>query len=281
GSAGRARSTGSASTAGSAASAATAGSAARAGSAATAGDGPLLTSLVPTQLRRAVESPEHVLEGLRMIDAVLVGGAATSPALLDRARELGLRVVTTYGMTETCGGCVYDGVPLDGVEVALDDAGRVLLGGTVVTRGYLDDPVAQEAAFPVLDGRRWHRTSDLGELDGGRLRVLGRADDVVVTGGEKVAPAAVEAVLGGLGVAEACVVGVPDAEWGQALVAVVVRGGAEVTLEDVRSAVRRTLGPAAAPQHLVLVDHLPLRGPGKVDRAAVARSAALAVAGQR
>ncbi len=240
-------------------------------------DLPLVTSLVPTQLRRAVEAGPAVLEALRGLHAILVGGAATPAPLLAQARDAGLRVVTTYGMTETCGGCVYDGAPLDGVEVALDDRGRVLLGGPVLARGYLDDPAGQAAAFPTLDGRRWHRTSDLGRLADGRLTVLGRADDVVVTGGENVAPAAVEAAVAALGprhVAEVCVVGVPDAEWGAAVVAVVVPGPVPPALEDVRSAVRRTLGPAAAPRHLVLVDALPLRGPGKVDRAAVARTAA-------
>lgn len=240
-------------------------------------DLPLVTSLVPTQLRRAVDAGAATLGALRGLDAILVGGAATPAPLLARARDAGLRVVTTYGMTETCGGCVYDGVPLDGVEVTLDEQGRVLLGGPVLARGYLDDAAGQAAAFPRVAGRRWHRTSDLGSLEGGRLTVLGRADDVVVTGGENVAPAAVEAAVAALGprhVAEVCVVGVPDAEWGSAVVAVVVPGPEAPALDDVRSAVRRTLGPAAAPRHLVLVDALPLRGPGKVDRAAVARTAA-------
>lgn len=241
------------------------------------GGAPLVTSLVPTQLRRVTESATPTLEALRALDAILVGGAATSPALLDRARDLGLRVVTTYGMTETCGGCVYDGVPLDGVDVRLDD-GAVLLAGPVLALGYLDDPAAEAAAFPVLDGRRWHRTADVGELEDGHLRVLGRADDVVVTGGVKVAPAAVEAALAGLA-AEVCVVGVPDAEWGEAVVVVLVPGAERVTLERVRAVVRRTLGPAAAPRHLVEVDALPLRGPGKVDRVAVARTAARALSG--
>ncbi|WP_188037646.1 o-succinylbenzoate--CoA ligase [Actinotalea sp. JY-7885] len=237
----------------------------------------LYASLVPTQLRRVVQAPEHA-RALRALDAVLVGGASAAPALLDRARELGLRVVTTYGMSETCGGCVYDGVPLDGVDVELDDAGRVLLAGPVLARGYLDDPAAQAEAFVERGGRRWHRTNDAGRLDGGRLHVVGRADDVLVTGGEKVAPAAVEAALAALGL-EACVVGVPDPEWGQAVVAVVVRPahGQPAGLDDVRTAVRRTLGQAAAPRHLVLVDALPLRGPGKVDRSAVARLARGAV----
>lgn len=235
-------------------------------------------SLVPTQLHRLVAAGG--LPG-PLPDAVLVGGAGTDPTLLERARDLGLRVVTTYGSTETSGGCVYDGVPLEGVRVALDE-GVVLLGGPVLARGYL--PTAgggapsTEAPFVLRDGARLLRTPDLGSLDDdGRLVVHGRADDVLVTGGVKVVPAAVEAAVAGLGsVAQVCVVGLPDAEWGQVVTAVVVpvMGGEPPDLAGVREAVRRTLGSASAPRRLVLVDALPVRGPGKVDRVAVGRIAA-------
>lgn len=234
------------------------------------------TSLVPTQLVRLLDDPAATA-ALATFDAVLLGGAATAPDVLARARAAGVQVVTTYGMTETCGGCVYDGVPLDGVTVALDDAGRVLLSGSVLADGYRDRPDLDADAFTTLpDGARALRTSDLGRLDDGVLTVLGRADDVLVTGGAKVAPAAVEAVLGGLdGVHEVCVVGVPDAEWGQAVVAVVVpRPAGAPTLDRVRDAVASRLGAPSAPRHLVTVPALPLRGPGKVDRTAVARLAA-------
>ncbi|MBC7290357.1 MAG: AMP-dependent synthetase, partial [Actinotalea sp.] len=131
------------------------------------------------------------------------------------------------------------------------------------------------------DGRRWFATTDLGALDDGVLRVLGRRDDVLVTGGAKVAPAAVEAAVAGLpGIAEVCVVGVPDPEWGQAVTAVVVPGAGDLPdLRTVRDHVGRTLGRAAAPRHLVPVAALPLRGPGKIDRVAVARLAQAHLAG--
>lgn len=245
-------------------------------------DGPLHTSLVPTQLHRVVEAFDGlatatVRDVVGRLGGVLLGGAAAAPALLDRARALGLPVVTTYGMTETCGGCVYDGVPLAGLDVRLDDDGAVELAGPVLARGYRERPDLDRAAFRVdPDGRRWFATADLGRLDGGVLRVLGRRDDVLVTGGAKVAPAAVEAAVAALpGVAEVCVVGVPDPEWGQAVTAVVVPADADgPDLRTVRDHVARTLGRAAAPRHLVLVTDLPLRGPGKVDRTAVARVAA-------
>lgn len=237
-----------------------------------AGDGPTYTSLVPTQLVRLLDDPAATA-ALAAFDAVLLGGAGTAPDVLARARAAGVRVVTTYGITETCGGCVYDGVPLDGVRASLDDTGRVLLAGPVLADGYRGRPDLDATAFTTTPAGRALRTTDLGRLDGGVLTVLGRADDVLVTGGVKVAPAAVEAVLAGLAeVREVCVVGVPDAQWGQAVVAVVVpRAGAAPALAHVRALVAERLGPAHAPRRVVAVDALPLRGPGKVDRAAVAR----------
>ncbi|WP_426593094.1 o-succinylbenzoate--CoA ligase [Cellulomonas sp. McL0617] len=227
------------------------------------GSGPRYTSLVPTQLVRLLEDPDGTA-ALRTFDAVLVGGAATGAGVLDRARAAGVAVVTTYGMSETCGGCVYDGVPLAGVDVRIDDAGRVLLAGPVLAEGYAD---GVEEPFVHVDGRRWMRTSDLGTWTDGRLTVLGRADDVLVSGGTKVSPQAVEAALEPLG--EAVVVGLPDDEWGQVVVAVVVpRPGAAPTLADARAAVTAHLGAAHAPRHLVVTDSLPLRGPGKIDRQA-------------
>ncbi|WP_235518423.1 o-succinylbenzoate--CoA ligase [Cellulomonas sp. Leaf334] len=233
-------------------------------------DGPRYTSLVPTQLVRLLDDAAATT-GLRSFDAVLLGGAAAAPDLLARARAAGVAVVTTYGMTETCGGCVYDGRPLAGVSVRLDDDGRILLSGPVLADGYLGRPDLDAEAFVQVDGVRHLRTSDLGAWSDGSLVVLGRADDVLVTGGVKVAPARVEAVVASLpGVAEACVVGVPDDEWGQAVVAVVVArtGARPPTLQEVRAAVSEHLGATHAPRHLVVTDSLPVRGPGKIDRRA-------------
>jgi O-succinylbenzoic acid--CoA ligase len=251
-------------------------------------DGRRYASLVPTQLHRLVVAAESGADGgargldaLCSLDAVLLGGAATPAALLHRARAAGARVVTTYGMTETCGGCVYDGVPLPGVRVRLArGSGVVELSGPVLAEGYLGDDAATATAFRTdADGSRWFRTSDLGRIaddDPHRLTVLGRADDVVVTGGVNVAPAAVEDVVAGVeGVGEVCVVGVPDPEWGQAVVAVVtLQGQASSELSGaIRRRVADRLGRAAAPRRVLVVTDLPRRGPGKVDRAAVARLA--------
>lgn len=230
------------------------------------------TSLVPTQLARVLDTgPGAALHALTGYDAVLVGGAALDAGLRDRAEAAGVAVVTTYGMSETCGGCVYDGVPLDGVTVDIESpdgsgAGRVVLGGAVVAAGYLD-PSDDDGAF---DGGRF-RTGDVGRTDGERLTVLGRADDVINTGGEKVPPALVErALLAVPGVRAACVAGIADAEWGQVVAALVVAGTAPDD-ETLRSAVRAEAGRAAVPRVLMRVERIPERGIGKPDRAAAAR----------
>jgi O-succinylbenzoic acid--CoA ligase len=228
------------------------------------GERPRYTSLVPTQLVRLLAAGE--LDALRSFDAILLGGAAAPASLLDRARAAGVRVVTTYGMSETAGGCVYDGVPLDGVGVRIRD-GVVELSGPVLASGYRLDPAATATAF--ADG--WFRTSDLGALrQDGSLEILGRADFVINTGGVKVEPAAVEAVLTAQpGVAEACVVDLPSAEWGQLVAAAVVPAGPPPPIEDLLEAVRAALGAPAVPRLVRFADALPLRGPGKVDRTAV------------
>ena len=238
---------------------------------------PLYAALVPTQLHRILAACAEdgqlppALRPWAELDAILVGGAAAPPGLLRRARAAGLRVVTTYGMTETCGGCVYDGLPLAGVALRIDD-GTISVAGPVLAKGYLGRPDLDAAAFRTADGVRWLRTADLGVLDGDRLTVLGRRDDVIVTGGEKVDPSAVEAVLAlDPDVDQVCVVGVADDQWGALVVAVVVpRPGGTPDLDRLRAAAVRALGTAAAPRRLVVVDALPLRGPGKVDRAAAA-----------
>src|SRR5690606_34072477 len=159
---------------------------------------PRYTSLVPVQLARLVEAAARdpfVAAALTSYDAVLVGGQALPPTLRDAAAELGAHLVTTYGSTETAGGCVYDGRPLDGVRVRIveasadkDGSGLVELSGPVLADGYLGDPARTAAAFAIdPDGTRWYRTGDLGDLaPDGTLRIRGRADDVIISGGVKV-----------------------------------------------------------------------------------------------
>jgi o-succinylbenzoate---CoA ligase len=227
------------------------------------------TSLVPTQLRRLLDAGEDAIESLRTYDAVLVGGAALSRGLHDRAIAAGARVVTTYGMSETCGGCIYNGRPLDGVEVRLRDDGRIELGGPTVFAGYRLRPDLTAAA--LVDG--WHVTQDFGRFaDDGRLEVEGRVDDVVISGGENVPTGLVEQVLGDHpGVAAVAVIGVTDDEWGQRVVAVVQAtvASAPPTLEELRSYAAGRLAPAAFPRELVVLGVLPMLASGKPDKNAV------------
>jgi len=225
------------------------------------------TAVVPTQLLRLLDAGGPAVEALASYEAVLVGGAATAPSLLDRARASGARVVTTYGMSETCGGCVYDGRPLSGVRVRVGADGRIRVGGPVLFSGYRLRPVLTAAT--LLSGELV--TNDLGRIDAdGRLAVLGRADEIVVTGGENVALAAVEAALAEHpAVREAAALGVADPEWGQRLVAVVVPFGRMPALAELRQWVAERAGRAAAPREVLAAVALPLLGPGKLDRAAL------------
>ncbi|MGI5228900.1 AMP-binding protein [Actinoallomurus iriomotensis] len=216
-------------------------------------------SVVPTQLRRMLD------HDLSVFSSILLGGAATPPDLLAAARAAGGRVLTTYGMSETCGGCVYDGVPLDGVSAAVGDDGRIRLAGPVLFDGYRLRP---DLTAAVLDGD-WFVTSDLGVIENGELRVRGRADDVIITGGEKVVAGEVEHLLRTHpGVEDVVVVGRPDPEWGERVTAVVV---GSATLEQLRDHVRATLPAHAAPRAVELVPEIPLLASGKPDRVRLRR----------
>lgn len=240
------------------------------------------TSLVPTQLQRLLDEPSpETLAVLRRFNAVLLGGAPAPASLLAAARDAGVRVITTYGSAETSGGCVYDGFPLEGVSLRIEGDGRILLGGDTIAAGYLEAPESTETFFEE-DGVRWYRTSDLGRIgEDGRLTVLGRADDVIITGGMKVSAAHVQdELVKSDGVAAAFVAGVPSAEWGQAVAAYVAlaesaRGAeADDALRSRDHAVvlqqewRRTLG-ILAPKTVLAASSLPLLPNGKPDRLAM------------
>ncbi|MDO5683403.1 MAG: AMP-binding protein [Propionibacteriaceae bacterium] len=233
-------------------------------------------SLVPTQLVRALPQPD-VLARLAAFDAILLGGAAADPAVLARAAAAGLRVITTYGMSETSGGCVYDGVPLDDVDITLDASGRVSISGPVVFSGYrlrpdltaevlvseppcsyADPAPVASAPFRTLltrDRARWvHQPSR-------RLEVLGRIDDVVISGGVNVDLAAVEKALHRID-PQGAAVGVPDPEWGTRIVAALTTDLPLATLRDRL----HTLEPAARPRGLLRHPHLPTTASGKIDR---------------
>ncbi len=236
---------------------------------------PTYTSLVPAQLRRlldAAESDPDVARALRSFERILIGGQALAPSLRERAEAAGARIVRTYGSSETSGGCVYDGVPLDGVTLAIVD-GEVRVSGPMLADGYVGDPERTAEIFPTdADGTRWYRTGDAGELADGVLRVTGRLDNVIVSGGVNVSLDRVEAVVHGIpGLESAVVIPTEDARWGQG--SAVVLGASDLdeqeTLERVRGAVARAIGPAARPARVILVEALPVLASGKPDRAAL------------
>ena len=243
---------------------------------------PMYTSLVPAQLQTLLDAEDDgVRTGLRRFEAVLVGGQALAAPLAERAQAAGVRVVRTYGASETSGGCVYDGVPLDGVAVRIDD-GEVQVAGPVLAEGYLGEPERTAAAF-VRDaaGRRWYRTGDLGTFDG-VLRVTGRRDNVIVSGGVNVSLDRVERLVRTLpGLGGAVVVAVADERWGEASVIAVPAAdlaGTDVValLREVRSAVGEALGAPARPRAILPVPAIPLLPSGKPDRAALRAAAARA-----
>jgi O-succinylbenzoic acid--CoA ligase len=244
---------------------------------------PTFTSLVPAQLTKLLDAGREdvtVLTALRSFETILVGGQALPPATLERAQEAGVRVVRTYGSTETSGGCVYDGVPLGGITLRIS-GGEVRIAGPVLADGYLGDPERTDSAFPRdPDGTRWYRTGDAGLIEDGVLRVRGRIDNVIVSGGINVSLDRVERLVRTIpGLADAVVVGVPDARWGEASVIVATRGEAlrrseAVQLEEARAVVRAEIGPHARPSRLVLVDELATLPSGKPDREAIRRAVA-------
>jgi o-succinylbenzoate---CoA ligase len=238
-------------------------------------------SLVPTQLVRLLSAGSGAdaaagsgARALARYRCVLVGGAAAGAAALAQARAAGIAAVTTYGMSETCGGCVYDGVPLDGVTVRAGDDGRLRVSGPVLMNRYHGRP---DLTAAVLDdsagGYREFVTSDLGHVaPDGRVTVRGRADDVINTGGHKVVPGEVAAVLAACpGVREVVVVGRPDPEWGERVTAVIVPTDWEQPpgLELLRTQVRARLPRYACPSEVVLTEAIPVLPSGKPDLAAL------------
>ncbi len=220
-------------------------------------------SLVPTQLFRRLEDRAG-LTALARFDAVLLGGGPLAPTVRAEAEGHGIRVVQTYGMSETCGGCVYDGRPLAGVDVQVGPQEEVLLRGPVLFDGYEDDP--ERTASALREG--WFHTGDTGRLDpDGRLRVTGRLDDIIISGGVKVPGGAVaERLRSHPSVEEAMVLGAPDEEWGQRVVAFVVLAPAAGSVAP--EAELRALFPEQgwAPKEYRPIDRVPLLANGKPDR---------------
>jgi o-succinylbenzoate---CoA ligase len=233
------------------------------------GSGRRYTALVATQLAKALDDAAAAA-ALAGLDAVLIGGGPAPRPVLDAAASAGVNVVRTYGMSETAGGCVYDGAPLDGVKVRVNADGRIVLGGPTLATGYRNPPDPDPFAEPG-----WFRTDDIGVVDdSGVLSVLGRVDDAISTGGLTVMPQPVEAALRTHpAVADCAVFGLADERLGQRVAAAVVvaDGCPAPSLDALRAHVMRTLDHTAAPREMHVVEALPMRGIGKVDRSALVR----------
>jgi O-succinylbenzoic acid--CoA ligase len=247
-------------------------------------------SLVPVQLSRLLTAAEggsrEVAQALRRFDGILVGGQALTEGVRERAAALGARILGTYGSSETAGGCVYDGEPI-GPTVVREVDGTLEIAGPTLAEGYLRDPARTAAAFHEADGLRWYRTGDVGRVDAqGHVTVLGRADNVIISGGEKVLLDEVERAVRMLdGYEHAVVVPADDAQWGQVPVVVAERASAATTddrraadsaLAEVRAFVAEHAGRAAAPARIVMLPSLPMLSSGKPDRVAISRLVAAA-----
>lgn len=227
------------------------------------------TALVPTQLARLVDFAERddtAARALSRFAAILVGGQAIPAQLVERATRLGARVVRTYGSAETAGGVVYDGFPIGDTTLRTDSHGVLQVSTSSLASGYLDDPERTAASFLIdPDGQRWLQTSDLAEIADGKLTILGRTDDIIVTGGVKVSLADIDRVLEQFP-GNARATWFTDDEWGQ--VPAIVADSA-LNLDDVRARVEGELGKAARPYRLITVDELPVLLSGKSDRQAL------------
>jgi len=216
------------------------------------------TAIVPTQLFRALNGDQRLLSHLKSTKAVLVGGAALSQTLRNQAELAGIKVVTTYGMTETCGGCVYDGVALEGIEIEIRN-GKICIKGPVLA-----------SSIPLIDG--WFETSDLGEFNNDQLVVIGRSDDVIISGGENLSLNAVENSLSlAFPDTQFAAFAVEDSQWGQSLQVAVV---GTISDDRITAHLEKDLGGFAKPKGIHRMTSLPLLGIGKIDRKTLAKGIA-------
>jgi O-succinylbenzoic acid--CoA ligase len=231
-------------------------------------------SIVPTQLYRALRARGEQFELLANAKKVLIGGAAVPAQLLQEAASAGIPLVTSYGMTEMCGGCIYDGRALPGVEVKFINGKTVALKGPMQAEGYFDDDYGTETSF--VDG--WFITSDEGELSSdGKLVVHGRSDDVIISGGEKLSPNRVADLLReNFPTSEILVMGVPDKEWGESLRVIMTISNDHhgPMLPQIRELVAQGISKVAAPRSLLLLSELPVKANGKIDHQFLANAKA-------
>ena len=218
------------------------------------------TAIVPTQLHRALFGDHKLLEHLQNCKTVLVGGSPASKVLLDAASKAGISVITTYGMTETSGGCVYNKKALTGVSVKVDESSRLMIKGPILASGYENNQELWSQHFK--DG--WFVTSDLGKIMGDEIEIIGRIDDVVITGGENVSLAAIEnELITSLPGIRFLATAIPDAEWGQKICLI---SNSEIDNDQISELLKTTLGKQFVPKEFLVMSQIPEIGIGKPDR---------------
>ena len=202
------------------------------------------TSIVPTQLHKALREDSKLLSHLKNCKAVLVGGARLPESLQNEAKSAGINIVTTYGATETCGGCVYNGTSLDGVQIQ-------------IVSGLIEIKIAE------MNSGQWIKTNDLGEIKDGKLKVLGRADDVIISGGENISLQKLESFLETTYPGQNFLaLAIPDDKWGQALALM----SDQEFPENIADSILSALGKLYIPKSLKTVKEIPTIGIGKFDR---------------
>lgn len=225
------------------------------------------TSIVPTQLFRALNGDAELLNHLQEAKAVVVGGAALSSQLRAQADAVGIKIIESYGMTETCGGCIYDGKPLEGVGLQLTSDGLIQISGKTLANGYVNDETSWSSKF---DGH-WFTTSDQGLLSNNGLKIIGRTDDVIISGGENLSLLAVENVISKyLPHLDFAVYVKENPEWGQQLF-LVLAAGSNTSENEIRELLEKELGEIAKPKGFIYLPSIPRSALGKVDRATLER----------
>jgi O-succinylbenzoic acid--CoA ligase len=217
-------------------------------------------SIVPTQLHRALTGDLKLLKHLRAAKAVLVGGAATALPMIEHAKNQKIQITTTYGMTEMCGGCIYDQTPLAGVDMRVNENGAIQLRGAVMASGYLNQPDLWREA--IIDG--WFTTGDIGEINAGKLQVLGRNDDQIISGGKKISLGLIEIeVMAIFPNQKFMAFSLPDAEWGERLC---LASDQPIETEQIIALIRGKFGGYAVPKEFHQLESLPTKGIDKPDR---------------
>jgi o-succinylbenzoate---CoA ligase len=219
------------------------------------------TAIVPAQLFKALNGDDALLQHLVGAKAVLIGGAALPDSLRKEGEAAGITIVTTYGMTETTGGCVYNGMPLDGVEISITEEKLIAIKGTVLAETY----IGAEALWDSVIKDGWFISSDLGKIEDGKLIVIGRSDDVIISGGENISLGQVERALHArFPETTFAAFSVSNPQWGDSLHLAVV--GAVNEEDEVNLYLAQEFGSFAKAKGFLHLPELPLMGIGKVDR---------------